>query len=305
MGKYTEFIKEHKIILLSVFLLFIILLGYLGLLLYKHLDYEEYSYLYDLYDEDEKSIIIRASINYWIIAAIIVIFVAFVWKKIYDRQQEYRLRSLYSPKKNNENTLNNEIDRPSLNKFTTVCFYIWIFRNLIRVIIQFGYIFNGIDIGIHAYNIIVGILFCILLDQMAKGNKTSLFLFYSLEMINGLIISQIEKDYSSLLFSLFASIFVSLLLLFKNKSGQTGFDVMFRKRIPVHEKNVPVLTPPMSGDEISNQDMSNSQKKQPLEYFKTEKINVEKSQNNISCENCGKSIDSDSLYCAHCGAKIQ
>lgn len=305
MGNYTKFIKEHKIFLLSVSLLFILFSGYLGLLLYKHLDYDKYWYLYD---EDEKAVILRVSINYWVIIAIIVIFVSFVSyvvKKIIDWQQEYRLRSIYSSHENAMNTIINERERPVMNTFTKVCFYIWIFKNLIRVIIQFGYIINGIDIGIHVYNIIVGILFCILLNQMARGSKKSLFLFYTLEMMNGLIISQIEKDYSSILFSLFASIIVSLLLLLKNKRGQTGFDVMFKKRIPVLEENVTISTPSVFKEDISNQETSKSRENQSWDYSETEMISVDEIQKDIFCENCGKPVDEDSLYCAHCGKQLK
>lgn len=310
MGKYTEYIKEHKIILLSVSLFLILLLGYIGLLLYKHWDYEKYGWLYDLYDENEKAIIIRASINYWIIAAVIVACVAFityVGKSIYDRQQEYRLRSLYSSKANSENSLRDERKEPSFNKLTTVCFYIWIIRNLIRVIIQFGYIINGIDTGIHVYNVIVGVLICVLLYKMLRGNKMGLFLFYLFEVINGLVISQIENDSSSLLFSFFASIIVSILLLFKNKSGQTGYDIMFNKESG-KEKSLVVSHPFTSKDSTINQDFSKSMTDEPQGLSKKENINSDGNHIHtvpMYCNNCGKNIDADSLYCSYCGKQLK
>ncbi len=296
MGNFFEDEKAYKKILLTI--LFFLFIGYIGLLLYTHSDYEENGFWYDL---SEQTIIIRKSILYWVIGAGISAVILVIMKRIIDRQQEYRLRSKNVAK---EIGADEKKGSSPMNQFVVMCFSFWIIINLCRVGYQFVYIINSIDTGIHLYNIIVGLLCCILLYKISRGHKMSFFLFYVFEITNGVVISDIEKDYSGLLFSFFASVIVSVLLLFKNKSGQTGYDVLFKDKSSEHEYNI--ATPLVSKETNQYGSILATNESGDISMMENASIGeVQKNTDSLYCKSCGKLIDGDSLYCNHCGTKIK
>lgn len=185
--------KIWQIIVMFLTFLFL-LLGYWRLVSDKRSEYETLDILYEWEGVTEFEFILRPSITYWLIG-FIILGIEWLFPRAWNKFSSMEIW-------NKSSSIEIKNNKPSMNQFVIIFFILWIIRNLCRIVIQVGYVINGIDIWTHLYNSVVGILCCILLYKILRGNKMSLLFFYAFEMINGLVISDIEKDYSSLLFSL-------------------------------------------------------------------------------------------------------
>lgn len=265
-----------------------LLLGYWKLIIDKRSEYETLDLYYEWKGVTIFEYILQPSITYWLIGFVILgieMLIPRAWNK-------------FSSIKN---------DKPPMNQFVTMCFSFWIIINLCRVIYQFVYIINGIDTWTHLYNIVVGILCCILLYKILRRHKLSLFLFYVFEITNGVVISDIEKDYSSLLFSLFACIIVSVLLLFKNKDGQSGYAILSNDKRSEQELLIKKTLAPKDTNSNLYGSKAMTNESQYISMIEITNIDNEaqKHTDSLFCKSCGKPIDNDSRYCNHCGSIIQ
>ena len=160
--------------------------------------------------------------------------------------------------------------------------------------------------GMLIYDAIVGIGMCIIIWGIMKGKSIAFVLFICLELVNGCVRTGVDRNGVHILVSFLLCGIMALLLLLKNKEGKNGYDIMFNKERTEQEKALIVSKASMPKEVATNQDNSKLKTDKPQGYSDTGSVNVNEIKDiPLCCDNCGKSIDTDALYCNHCGKKLK
>lgn len=287
--------RQKKLIAITLAILSI---GFVILMLYVHFDYEKNFWMYR--DSEVIGMLKTTGIYAFICAVIIVTELYF--PNLKARWKQYRIR------KRNHSVQSRWYESPMNSIFVVLC-WIWLINNVGKVLVTLWMIglSNDCD-GVLIYDAIVGCVMCVILWGIMKGRGTAFILFVSIELINGCVRAEMEREGVHLLVSFLLCGIMALLLLLKNKEGKNGYDIMFNKEKNGQEKSSIASETSMPNEGVINQDVSNSMAAKPQDQSQLESVNIDINQQptvSMYCDNCGKAIDADSIYCDHCGKKLK
>ena len=273
----------------------ILSIGFVVLMFYVHFDYEKNFWMYH---DSEVIKMSKIAAIYVFIGAVIIITELYC-PNLKEKWEQYKER------KRNHSVQGKWYKSPMNSLFVVLC-WIWLVNNAVNALITLWMTSLNDDYDrMLIYNVIVGIVMCLILWGIMKGSGIAFTLFICLEIVNGCVRTESERDVVHILVSLLLCGIMALLLLLKNKDGKNGYDIMFNKERPEQEKVLIDSKISVPKEVTANQENLNSMTDKPHGYSKMGNVNVDK--NNVSryCDNCGKIIDVDSLYCANCGKKLK
>lgn len=298
MKKFFVYVKRQEKLLKITLSIFI--LGFIVLMLYVHFDYEK-NWVW--YNDSEIIVLLKHAIIYWLIATVIImgeIYYPILKAKWQKHREKVSRNSMNGVNSKNVFFTTRWLDSP-MNSILVACCYIWIIENIGRILYNCVLLSNGVYEGIDMYYIGVGIAMCVIIVGIIKGKGAAYVCFIILEIINGCVLSNVERGSTGIIISCILCAIMSLLLLLKNKKGQTGYNVMFNEENLCRErtdnsKTINVLREDRTCDLIYSEGK---------EKCVNESSCVDENDTpNSYCRVCGKLIEDDSIYCVHCGNKL-
>ena len=297
MKKIYLYAKRQKKLIART--LAILAVGFVALMFYTHFDYENNFWMY----HDTEIIRMLKSTAIYVLIGAVLIITELYYPNLKTKWKQYKER------KRNHSVQGRWYESPMNSFFVTLC-WIWLINNAGKVIttLWMASLYSGYDVGL-MLNALMGIGMCIILWGIIKGNGKAFGFFIFLQLLNGTIRSEIERDGTHILISVLLCGIMSLLLLLKNRDGKNGYEVLYGDKIQEMSNNSTPYNKHI--EEVHTQSSNNSMSPICLndeQYDKECHIlvakNKEKDVKPLYCDCCGKLIDNDSVYCTYCGKKI-